>query len=327
MRALIFITWPVRAWSITRPYIDELERRFPNIEFAHAATRDDVPRLIGDADIAFTPHLMPEWIAGAPKLKWVHSSAAAVEGLLPLRELDARGIVVSNSRGIQAIPIAEHVIGGLLVLARKFDRMIHAQRERRWIQNDLVDDYPTVLYGKRMTIVGLGTIGLEVAKRAHAFGMNVTGIKRRIGGDTPVFVEQVLPPEKLHESLRNCDVLVLSTPGVAATRGMIRAEELSMLNRGALLVNVARAAVVDERAMIDALESGQLGGAVLDVFEKEPLDQASPLWSMRNVLISPHASGFRANHWDDVIDLFADNLRRFQSGTRLKNEVDLAAGY
>jgi phosphoglycerate dehydrogenase-like enzyme len=257
----------------------------------------------------------------------VHSSAAAVEGLLPLADLARREIVVTNSRGVQAIPMAEHVMGGLLVLSRRYDRMLDAQRERRWIQNELTNDWPWMLHGRSMTIVGLGTIGIEVAKRAHAFGMSVTGVRRRPAEPRPSFVDRVVGPDRLSNALTGCDVLVLSAPGVSSTQRMIGAEQLAMLNDDAVVVNVARGQILDESALLAALASGKLRGAVLDVFDREPLDADSPLWSTPNVVITPHTSGFRASHWDEVTDLFSDNLRRFQSGEPLLNSVDAAAGY
>jgi phosphoglycerate dehydrogenase-like enzyme len=223
--------------------------------------------------------------------------------------------------------MAEHVMGGLLVLSHKFDRTLAAQRENRWIQNDLSNDWPWLLDGRSMTIVGLGTIGLEVAKRAHAFGMRVTGVRRRIGEERPEVVDRIVTPDHLSDALVGCDVLVLSAPGVSATTRMIGARELALLNRGAILINVARAQIVDDAAMRGALATGQLGGAVLDVFEREPLEPDSPLWTMDNVVITPHSSGFRASHWTDVIDLFSDNLRRFKQGAPLRNVVDTTAGY
>src|SRR6185503_6512724 len=290
-------------------------------------TRDEIPDAIRAADAAFTPFLTAEWVAAAPKLRWVHSSAAAVEGLLPLPALNDRGIVVSNSRGVQAIAMAENAMGGLLVIARKLNRTLEAQREHRWIQNDLIHDWPWLLHGKRMTVVGLGTIGMEIAKRAHAFGMRVTGIRRNVDRPRPEFVNRVLPPSALHDSLSGCDVLVLSAPGVEATKRIVGVREIAMLERGAVIVNVARGQVVDELAMIDALRSGALGGAVLDVFEREPLDAGSALWDLPNVVITPHSSGFRATHWDDVVDLFAENLERFRRGEPVQNIVNTAAGY
>ncbi len=326
-RILVHIEWPVRAWSIPDAKYDELKRRFPKIDFVRAHTRDEAGALIHDVDICFTPFLNPNWIPLAQKLRWVHSSAAAVEGLLPLKELAARDIVVTNSRGVQAIAMAEHVIGGLLVLSRKFDRLLEAQREKQWIQNELTEDWPWLLHGKRMTVVGLGTIGLEVAKRAHAFGMKVTGVRRRIDEKRPRFIDRVLSPEQIDDAVDGCDVLVLAAPGVSATKGMIQESHIARLNPGAIVVNVARGAVIDEAALVRALETRRLGGAVLDVFNTEPLPPDSPFWSLPNVVVSPHSSGFRATHWDDVLDLFTDNLRRWLRGKPLRNLVDPAAGY
>jgi phosphoglycerate dehydrogenase-like enzyme len=327
MRVLIYISWPVRAWSIRDEHVATLRERFHDVTFVHETDLAPAGRALAESDIAFTPFLKPEMIPAAPRLRWVHSPAAAVEGLLPIAALARQGIVVTNSRGVQAIPMAEHVMGGLLMLSRRLDRTLDAQRERRWIQNDLSEEWPWMLHGKSMTIVGLGTIGLEVAKRAHAFGMRVTGVRRRADEPRPAIVDRVVTPDRLHEALDGCDVLVLSAPGVAATTRMIGAAELARLNRGAVLINVARAQIVDDTAMRDALASGQLGGAVLDVFEREPLEPESPLWTMPNVVITPHSSGFRESHWTDVVDLFTDNLRRFRSGEPLRNVVDLDAGY
>jgi phosphoglycerate dehydrogenase-like enzyme len=327
MKALIYISWPVKAWCIPDAQVAALRAAFPDIEFLYAATRDEAADLVRDADIAFTPFLTAEMVASAPRLRWVHSSAAAVEGLLPLPALAERGIAISNSRGVQAVAMAEHVMGGLLVLSHKFNRMLEAQRERRWMQNDLVNDWPWLLSGKNMTIVGLGTIGIEVARRAHAFGMRVSGVRRRPNEPKPDFVDRVVGPDQIDSVLRGCDILVLSAPGVSATARMITPDRIEMLNPGAVIANVARGQIIDEQAMIAALQSGRLGGAVLDVFEKEPLSADSPLWSLPNVVISPHSSGLRASHWDEIIALFSDNIRRFTAGRSMTNLVDAAAGY
>ena len=327
MKILIFISWPVKAWSIPDAQVDVLRERFPDIEFVHARTLDAARELVLDVDAAFTPFMSAEMVESARRLKWVHSSAAAVEGLLPLATLAERRITISNSRGIQGVPMAESVMGGLLVLARKYDRTLAAQREHCWIQNDLVDDMPWLLDGKRMTIVGLGSIGIEIAKRANAFGMTVTGVRRNPDKEMPPCVERVFGSDRLDEALDDCDILVLAAPGVAATTGMIGPAQLARLNPGAVIVNVARAALVDQKALIEGLTSGRLGGAVLDVFEKEPLDASSPLWSMPNVVLTPHSSGFRSTHWRDTIALYVDNLTRYRSGQPLRHLVDPVAGY
>jgi phosphoglycerate dehydrogenase-like enzyme len=327
MKVLIHIQWPVKAWSIPDAHAAAIISEFPQVEFVRAHNIDAAGRAIVDVDACFTPYLKAEMIATAPRLRWVHSPAAAVEGLLPLAELSAHRVAVTNSRGVQAVPIAEHVMGGILVLTRKFHRTLRAQHERKWIQNELSEDWPVMLHGQRMTIVGLGTIGTEIARRAHAFGMHVTGVRRNPDQPKLSFVDAVFGADQLSNALRNCDVLVLSAPGVASTHGLIGAGELALLKRGALLVNVARAGIVDDASMRAALESGQLGGAVLDVFEREPLEPTNPLWTMPNVVITPHSAGFRQSHWDDVSALFSENLRRYQRGDALLNDVDLAAGY
>jgi len=328
MKVLIFTVWPVEFWRTPVSQVERLRKEFPEIRFTHALTDQEAASAIESTDVALASRLSPEMVERAPRLRWVHSTAAAVANLLPLRILAGRGILVSNSRGIQAATIAEHVMGGLLVLTRRFNRMLDAQRERRWIQNELTgDDWPWSVFGHRMTIVGFGTIGQEVARRAHAFGMHVTGIRRNVDQPVPPFVNRIARPDELNAVLRGCDVLVISAPFVPETDRLIRAEQIALLRPGAIIINVARGRIVDESAMLAALQSGQLGGAVLDVFEREPLDVSSPLWSMPNVIISPHSSGVRRDHWAEVIDLFSENLRRFQNGEPLLNVVNSEAGY
>ena len=327
MRILVYIAWPVKAWRIPERHVAQLRAAYPDIEFVHVVTPGDALAAIEGVEVSFSAHLTPPMVDRARGLRWVHSSAAAIEGLLPAADLARRGILVSNSRGIQAVPMAEQVMAGLLALARRLDLTIVAQRERKWIQEQLCETWPWMLAGRTMTIVGLGTTGDEIARRAHAFGMRVRGVRRHPEREHSPFVERVVGPDALSEVLRGCDILVISAPSGAATRAMIGQEQIGLLNPGAIIVNVARSSIVDQAAMVDALGRGQLGGAVLDVFDREPLDEASPLWSMPNVIITPHSSGFRATHWDDVTDLFIENLRRYLAGEPIRNVVDLEAGY
>src|SRR3989441_1904374 len=202
MNILIFTVWPVEVWRVPKSQVQRLRERFPQVNFMHAVTDAEAISAIESADVALASRLSSSMAEHAPRLQWVHSTAAAV-GILPLNELAARGILVTNSRGIQAVPIAEHVMGGLLVLARRFHLMLAAQRERRWIQNDLTSDaWPWSLHGRNMTILGFGTIGQEVARRAHAFGMRVTGVRRRLDQPAPPFVERIAGPDQLDDALR-----------------------------------------------------------------------------------------------------------------------------
>lgn len=327
MKVVVYTVWPVPFWEVPKVQVLRLREDFPEVTFAHATNEAEALKEVEDADVALSSHLSAAMVQRAPRLRWVHSTAAAV-GILPLDELAAREIIVTNSRGIQAVAIAEHVMGGLLVLARRLDLTLAAQRERRWIQNDLTEDaWPWTLHGRSMTIVGLGTIGVEVAKRAHAFGMSVTAVRRRLDQPMPPFCGRVLGSDQLDDALRGCDVLVLSAPSIPETDRLIGARRLSMLNRGAIIVNAARGRIVDEMELIRALEDGRLGGAVLDVFDREPLPATNVLWTLPNVVITPHCSGVRGDHWDDAIGLFGENLRRFQHGQPLLNLVDTRAGY
>jgi D-2-hydroxyacid dehydrogenase (NADP+) len=327
MNVLVFTVWPVEFWRVPSAQVQRLRQRFPGTSFTHVVSDAEAMAAIAVADVALASRLSPEMVEHALRLRWVHSTAAAV-GILPLQALAARHIAVTNSRGIQAAPMAEHVMGGLLLLSRRFNLMLEAQRERRWIQNQLANEtWPWSLAGRKMTILGFGTIGQEVARRAHAFGMRVTGIRRRPDQPVPAYVDQIVGVAQLDDALREADVLVISAPFVHETDRLIRAEHLALMNRGAILINVARGKIVDEAALLSALESGQLHGAMLDVFEREPLDPSSPLWTLPNVIISPHSSGVRPDHWDEVIDLFGENLHRFQSGEPLLNQVDCTAGY
>jgi phosphoglycerate dehydrogenase-like enzyme len=328
MNVLVFTVWPVSFWQVPVSQVERLRARFPESRFTHALTDAEANMAIETTDVALASRLSAAMVDRASNLRWVHSTAAAVGGILPLAQLSARGIAVTNSRGIQAAAMAEHVMGGLLVLSRRFNLMLDAQRERRWIQNELARDaWPWSLKGRKMAIIGFGTTGQEVARRAHAFGMSVIGVRRRLDQPVPAYVDRIVGTDQLHDALRGADVLVISAPFIRETDGLIRAEHLALMNPGAILINVARGKIVDQRALLDGLQSGQLGGAVLDVFEREPLDASSPLWSLPNVIISPHSSGVRPDHWDEVIDLFSENLWRFQRGEPLLNQVDAKAGY
>jgi len=324
---LIYFNWPVKFWNIPDSHVEILRKRFPSVSFTYTTDERTAAVAAANAEVVLTARMSAAALEHAPRLRWVQSSASSVS-TLPLSELAARDIVVTNTRTVQAGPIAEHVMAGILVLSRMVHRTLAAQRDRRWIQNEMTDSaIPRCIAGKTMTLLGLGSIGTEVARRAHAFDMTITGVRRRPNEPKPQFVDRVLGAEQIDEALRGCDVLVIAAPFLASTDRLINAARISLLNRGALLVNVARGKIVDQPAMISALETGQLGGAVLDVFDHEPLDDSSPLWTLPNVIITPHVASLRPDHWDDVIDLFSENLRRFQRGEPLLNRVDPKAGY
>jgi phosphoglycerate dehydrogenase-like enzyme len=253
----------------------------------------------------------------SPRLRWLHSSSAGVDHDVFQRFL-ARGVRLTTSSGAHAVPIAQTVILYLLALSRDLRGWLDAQRERRWAPHPIHD-----LAGERLGVAGLGPIGLEVARLGRALRMQVIGLRRRVRGDEPCETWE-LP--RLRELLPSLDHLVLALPLAAETRHLLDADALARMKPGATLVNVGRGALVDETALADALRAGRLGGAALDVFEVEPLPRESPLWDLPNVIVTPHSSGTSPGNDARATAIFLENLRAFEAGHPLRNEVAISLG-
>jgi phosphoglycerate dehydrogenase-like enzyme len=326
MNVLVSIQQPVRQWQIPVEGVESLRRRFPHIKFVHAETEQARVEGLANCDVAYTWILKESELAQAAKLKWIHTSAVAVETLC-LPQLFERGIVVSNTRGVQAAPIAEHVMAVTLALAKQIPFVIENQQQRRWAQNELMDErLPWLLKGRTLGLVGVGTIGSEIAKRAEAFGMRVIALRRRPAYGTIGHVERVFGKDHLDEFLAQSSVLVICAPLTPETHSLLGARQFARLPKGAVVVNVGRAKIIDTEALMDALDSGHLG-ASLDVFPHEPLPPDHRLWKTPNVILTPHTSGFRQGHWDEVVDLFGDNLDRWLRGEPIKFRVEPELGY
>ncbi len=248
----------------------------------------------------------------APGLAWMHSFSAGVDDPW-FQRLRARGVRLTTSSGAMAVPIAQTVILYLLALARDLPGWLDAQARRSWEPRDISD-----LQGRVLGVLGMGPIGQEVARLGGALRMRTLAVRRKPTGDEPC---ETWPWERLPELLGLADALVLALPLTDETRHLIDADALARMRPGALLVNVGRGEVVDETALVAALESGHLGGAGLDVFEVEPLPAESPLWGMPNVIVTPHSSGTNPGNQERVIELFLDNLARYRRGDPLRNEV------
>jgi phosphoglycerate dehydrogenase-like enzyme len=326
VRILVSIASRIPAFTLPPAQVDRLRAWFPEHTFVHAATPEAALAGIRDAEVVFTTHLSSRYVDAAPLLRWVHSPAAGVNALLVPELLD-RPIVVTNSRGLSADTIAEHALALLFALFRRLPDAVRAQGERRWVQDVMAAAGHRQVAGSRVLVVGLGAIGSAAATKLMALGARVSAIRRQPGHGAPPGVERVGGPGDLHRLLTDADVVLVAAPETDATRHLIDAPALACLPAGAVLVNVSRGGLVDQPALVDALESGRLGGAALDVFEEEPLPAASPLWRHPGVLITPHVAGFLPRHWDHVTALFADNLRRFVRSAPLRNVVDKRAGY
>lgn len=327
MKILVGLYSRVAAWNIPSEYVQRLRNAFPQHQFDHATNEAEVTGLAPGADVAFMAELRPVHFAAARQLRWIHSSAAGVGNML-FPDLVHSDVVLTNSRGVSADPIAEHVVALTLALFRKFPLAFRSQAARYWSQNDMVAAPPLRhIQGARVLIIGLGSIGSACAWRFAALGAEVTGLRRRPEQSVPAGVSHVATSDRLHQLLPQADVVVISAAQTAATRGLIGRTELALMPAHAILINVSRGKLVDEAALVSALQEARIGGAGLDVFEHEPLATESPLWRLPNVIITPHMSGFRPDHWEAVTKLFADNLQRFDRGEPLHNVVDKGAGY
>jgi len=276
-------------------------------------------RALQAAEVLVTLHTPKDLSTLAPRLRWIQGIGAGVEQFARAG-VSHEQVIVTNASGVSAGSMAEFVIGRLLQIWKRFREAEAHQRAHAYVQT-----YGRTFAGSTLGIVGLGNIGSAVAERARAFRLRVLGLKRSYRpGATSERVDELFGPEQLHEMLGRCDAVVVAAPATEETRHLIDAAALAAMRPGAVLVNVARGSLVDEGALVQALESGHLAAAALDVFEQEPLPKESPLWDLANVYISAHSSVSTDRYMDDVFELFLDNLTRYVSGQPLRNRVDMA---
>jgi phosphoglycerate dehydrogenase-like enzyme len=286
-------------------------------------------REIADAEIYLGFGLpQPLWDA-AKRLRWVHTASAGVKSLL-FPAMLASDVALTNSAGIYGEPIAEHIVAGVMWLLHSFDVAGTLQRRAEWNSSVFgLGDVPIrELRECRVLIVGAGGIGTETAKRFSALGATVTGIRRSPEKGAPEGFARISGLASLDAELGSADVLVLAAPLTSETQTLMTAERLARLPKGAIIANVGRGALLDEPALISALQSCHLRGAVLDVFAQEPLASASPLWHLPQVLLTPHMAGVSPRlFWDRLSALFLDNWTRYRAGQPMRNLVDKRAGY
>jgi phosphoglycerate dehydrogenase-like enzyme len=280
--------------------------------------------LLAHADVAFDFdwRAPADLLTNAPRLQWVQATSAGIGGFVKHYGLDGGELVLTTAAGTHAAPLAEFALAGVLHFVKDVPGLLAHQREHHWERH-----VSGQLAGRRATVVGLGSIGLQVVTVFDLLGMHVTGVGR-VGGsyDLPTGVTQV-STDQLDEVLSATDVLVLATPLTPETEGLIHAGRVDALPAGAIVVNIARGQVIDEPALTAALERGHLRGAALDVFAVEPLPDGSPLWDLPNVLVSPHSASTAAEENEILTDLFIDNFRRLVAGDPLRNRYDRARGY
>jgi phosphoglycerate dehydrogenase-like enzyme len=289
-------------------------------------------------EVLYTYHVPDDALALAPGLRWVQLHSAGLDHLLdsPLMDSD---VAITTSSGIHATPIAEYVMASLLAHRWRVPFWTHCQREARWPSGRWGLYARPELRGSTLGILGYGSIGREVGRLGQAFGMRVLALRssprRRDDGYSPpdtgdpegTIPERIYTPAEMHRMLAECDYVVVSLPLTPHTRHLVGAAELQAMKQTAYLVNIARGGIVDEEALVRALEEGWIAGAGLDVFEQEPLPPDSPLWSLENTLLSPHVAGFTPRYDERAATLFAENLARYLAGQPLLNLVEKSRGY
>lgn len=327
MTVLEFNRDPRGVWNFPAVQLERLRREFPDVRFDAPATREQANDRIADAEIVFGYALTPTNFAQARRLRWVQIAAAGVGSWL-FPELIQSDIVLTNGRGLHASAMSEHALGVMLAFVRKLHLARDAQRENRWAQRALLESEPEFgeLAGGTLALIGLGAVGSAIASRARALGLHVIAVRRHPAEPAEPAHEQ-FGPERLQEACARADWLVLAAPLTAETRHWIGGRELGWMKPGCVIVNLGRGSLIDEPALIHALQAGRIAGAALDVTEEEPLPADSPLWSMPNVILTPHISGLGPRYWERVGDLFARNLRAWLDGEPLSNVVDKHAGY
>ena len=326
-KLLIFVHHPFDQWNAPQWFADRVQQNFPQVRVVNLSDPKRVDEEIADAEIAVSWSIRPAQIASARKLRWIHSPAAAVNQLM-FPEIINSDIILTNAREVHGPVVAEHVIALIFALAKKIDGSVRLQQKHVWGQQILWDEVPRIreVAGATVGLIGLGSIGRAVARIAKSLGMRVIAARehREKGSEG---VDAVFGPAQIDEIFRQSDYVVLAAPVTDSTQAIANAARLALMQREACLINVGRAPLVDEEALIHALREKKIGGAALDVFTEEPLPADSPLWDVPNLLITPHTAALTDKLWERHYTLFSENLRRYLDHRSLLGLVDKRRGY
>ncbi len=323
---LVICVWhPFSQWRAQPILPETIRRRWPQMRVVHLPDFERLPEELPDTDIFVGSSLRLDQFLHARKLKWIHSTAAGVSQLM-YPELRNSGVVLTNPSGIFSAPMAEHTVGLMIALARNFPDSVRYQDRARWGQQEISSQPLTELNGQLLLIVGFGSIGRELARRARAFDMRVWGVTRSGNGDA-THVEKIIAVAQLESALPDADYIVLAAPETPETQQLIGAAQIAKMKRSARLINIGRGSLLDETALVRALETRALGGAALDVTRTEPLPADSPLWKAPHLFLTPHTSGVSDRLWQKETALLMDLLERWFDGRELFNVVDFARGY
>jgi phosphoglycerate dehydrogenase-like enzyme len=307
--------------DLSHERLERIQALAPGYRVVVSEDRAEIEPLLDAIEIAAV-HFPPQWIERAPRLRWYQQWGAGTDWLLRHPEIARRDFILTNASGVHAIPISEHILAMLLAFTRQLPAAFRAQAQRRWQR-----DVPAgELAGCTLVLVGVGAIGRRTARIASALGMRVIGVRRNPARELPE-VDRMVGTDQILDVLPEADFVVLTIPLTADTRHLLDARAFEKMKPSAYVINIGRGGTIDEEALVQALRSGAIAGAGLDVFASEPLPADSPLWEMENVIITAHYSGSTPHYDERALKIFIDNLERFVAGLPLRNVVDKQAGY
>ncbi|AMA60018.1 D-2-hydroxyacid dehydrogenase [Bradyrhizobium sp. CCGE-LA001] len=301
-------------------YVALIGKRFPGLRVLSAKDAATLNHHVAMADVLLAPRFPVEVFDKARRLRWFQCSNAGIDSILPIRDCIG-DLIVTNARGMHGELIADFVMAGMTMMHWDFPRLMREQSRKEWHPREV-----SPLAERTLGVVGLGSIGSAIVRRGKSAGMTVLGSKRDVGAPI-VDVDRLFPPDRLAELLELSDFVVLAVPNIPETRKLIGCKQLRLMRRTAFLINIARGSVVAESELIDALRAGTIAGALLDVFEREPLPADSALWAMPNVILTPHIAGNPTGYTLRLFEMFGDNLQRFLEKKPLRNVVDVRRGY
>ena len=302
--------------------IARLKEAYPDLTVIIQEDPSKVAEDLHDIDLLVGRGAHAKRLLGCPNLRWIQTLTAGADAV-PFDALEERMIVLTNGSGIHAPNIAEHMLGQMLCFARGFHILLRHQQNHHWTTAHTSFE----LNGQTLCVIGLGDIGQALGERAAALGMRVTGVRRRPELAVPDGISAVTTFDDMDALLAEADHIAVCLPLTPSTENILNAERIAKLKRGVYIYNTGRGEIIDQDALIEALNSGQVGGAGLDVTTPEPLPADSPLWDMENVLITSHTSGRSPARMDRFMDILIDNIRRYRADEPLRNVVDPVHGY
>lgn len=326
MKLLIVVHHRFELWNAPPWLPERLRREFPELEVVQLPSYDGIDQHLADAEILVAWSVRPEQVNAAKKLRWIHSTVAAVH-LLMIPEIIQSEIVITNARAINGPVVAEHVIAQIFALAKCLPEAVRRQQQHVWAQDAIWANRPLEIAGATLGLVGLGSIGSEVARRAFALGMRVLAVREDVRKPKPPEVETVFAVEQIDRMLEAADYVVLCAPVTAAINQLMNADRIAKMKPDSCLINVGRGPLIDDAALIEALRARRIRGAALDVFVKEPLAPDSPYWDLENVLVTPHTAALTGRFWELQYQLLGENVRRYLAGKGLLGVVDKSKGY